>query len=313
MKKLAFITAIFTFFFTINMVAQDKTDAEIAADHPLPGDNFSLEGALALFKKSKTLADFEKALNDKKNNVNNLDLDSNGKVDFVQVTDQMKDKAHAIVLHVAISKKENQDVAVIQLEQKGEKNAIVQIVGDKDVYGEEKIVEPADEKGAQGGKGGPSVNMETSYVVVNVWGWPSVQYVYAPVYTPYVSPYAYGVYPTWYLVWAPLTYALFYPHTTVYHATYVVTPVHRTTVSATIYAPHRQTTTVVRTTTHKQTVVRTNNGYRVGTKKTTTISGPNNTYSRTKTRTGRVNTNNGNVRTRTRTTRTRTTRRGGRF
>ena len=40
----------------------------------LPGDHFSLEGALSLLKKSASLEDFEKKLNQEGGSVNNLDL-----------------------------------------------------------------------------------------------------------------------------------------------------------------------------------------------------------------------------------------------
>ncbi|MBK7633050.1 MAG: hypothetical protein IPJ13_01330 [Saprospiraceae bacterium] len=51
----------------------------------LPGDHFSLEGALELFKKSSSPEDFEKQLNSKDNNVNNLDLNDDNDIDYVKV------------------------------------------------------------------------------------------------------------------------------------------------------------------------------------------------------------------------------------
>jgi hypothetical protein len=61
----------------------------------LPGDNFSLQGALDLFSKANTLEDFEKSLNIENNNVNNLDLNLDGKIDYIRVIDRMDKKAHA--------------------------------------------------------------------------------------------------------------------------------------------------------------------------------------------------------------------------
>jgi hypothetical protein len=51
------------------------------------GDDFSLEGALELFKNSNSLEEFEKNLNQEKNQVNNLDLDGDGQTDYINVED----------------------------------------------------------------------------------------------------------------------------------------------------------------------------------------------------------------------------------
>ena len=85
--------------------------------HRLPGDNFSLQGALEMFKQSKTPEDFEKKLNTKDNYVNNLDLNQDGKIDYIRVIDKTKGDAHALVLRVAVNKSESQDVAVIGIEK----------------------------------------------------------------------------------------------------------------------------------------------------------------------------------------------------
>ena len=61
------------------------------------GDNFSLEGALALFKKSNSLEEFEKLLNEENNNVNNLDLNDDNDIDYIMVDDIREGDTHAIV------------------------------------------------------------------------------------------------------------------------------------------------------------------------------------------------------------------------
>ena len=61
----------------------------------LPGDNFSLEGALDLFKKSESPEEFEKNLNSEENKVNNLDLNEDGVTDYVKVIDKTENNAHA--------------------------------------------------------------------------------------------------------------------------------------------------------------------------------------------------------------------------
>ena len=49
----------------------------------VPGDNFSLEGALELFKKSASPEEFERSLNDPDSRVNNLDLNGDGYIDYI--------------------------------------------------------------------------------------------------------------------------------------------------------------------------------------------------------------------------------------
>ena len=58
-------------FFCLALNAQE---AESPDSTGLPGDNFSLEAALDLFKKSTSPEDFEKKLNSQNNKVNNLDI-----------------------------------------------------------------------------------------------------------------------------------------------------------------------------------------------------------------------------------------------
>ena len=58
-----------------------STFAQSAAEIQNTGDNFSLEGALALLKKATSIEDFETLLNTEGNNVNNLDLNNDGQTD----------------------------------------------------------------------------------------------------------------------------------------------------------------------------------------------------------------------------------------
>ena len=51
----------------------------------LPGENFSLEGALEMFKKAASPEDFEKLINAEDNKVNNLDLNNDGTTDYIKV------------------------------------------------------------------------------------------------------------------------------------------------------------------------------------------------------------------------------------
>jgi hypothetical protein len=229
----------------------------------LPGDNFSLEGALELFKKSASPEEFERLINSEDNKVNNLDLNEDGEIDYIKVIDKNDNGAHAFILQVAVSESENQDIAVIELEKTGDNQAVAQIVGDEDIYGEETILESTDEVVTNAGT-------SRSRVVVNVWAWPAVRYVYAPSYRVWVSPYRWRVYPTWWRPWRPVRHHVFYGYRAPYRGRYVVVPAHRAVRAHRIYTPARTTSVTVKTR-HNASVT----NYRATrtTKKTVTVQG----------------------------------------
>ena len=108
----------------------------------LPGDNLDLYAVLDLFQKSKTIEEFEKSLNLEKTGINNLDLDLDNKVDFIKVVTKQDGDDFTFILQVAVTEKETQDVAVILVSKDKDKKVTMQIVGDKDLYGKDYIVEP---------------------------------------------------------------------------------------------------------------------------------------------------------------------------
>jgi hypothetical protein len=78
----------------------------------------------------------------RRRHVNNLDLNGDGEVDYVRVAGKRDKDVHVFILQVPVAEKESQDIAVIELEKTGSENAVLQIVGDEDIYGEQVIVEP---------------------------------------------------------------------------------------------------------------------------------------------------------------------------
>jgi len=190
------------------------------------GDDFSLEGALAMFKKASSIEDFEKLLNEENNNVNNLDLNNDGDIDYVSVEDIMEGDNHVLVLSASLGENEKQDIATINIEKKGKEDAELQIVGDEDLYAENSIVEPFDvEEKVMKGKGPSVLEINPTRVVVNVWLWPSVRFIYAPEYRVWVSPYRWANYPRWWKPWRPFRHSLFIgrcaPHRVYFHRTAV--------------------------------------------------------------------------------------------
>lgn len=204
------------------------------------GDFFSLEGALDMFKQSNTLRDFERQLNTRDNWVNNLDLDYDGRIDYIRVEHRRQGNFHAIVLQALLDRYDVQDVAVIEIEIIGRGEAVLQIVGDEDLYGEEVIVEPVEgysdsRNGYRSDYGG----------YVNVYYWEPVQYILGRQYTVYVSPYRWQYYPVWWRPWAPCTWNVFRPRIVIYHRYYHIVHVHRVVQVHNFYRPHRSYSHVV--------------------------------------------------------------------
>lgn len=270
MLKKVLITAICAAVTSVSMAQQDSTG--------MPGDNFSLQGALEMFKQSSSPEEFEKLLNSQDKNVNNLDLNEDGEIDYIKVIDNADKDVHAFVLQVAVSEKENQDIAVIELEKTGDTTAVLQIVGDEDIFGEQVIVEASDEgdevttdDSNNGSSHGPSADFyDTKRVVVNVFFWPGVRFVYRPVYRPWVSPWRWHHYPGWWKPWRPVRWHVFHPLCFHYHRHFAVVHTHRVIVAHRVYTPHRVTSVTVRS---RTTVAR--NNYKVTrTTKRTVVTGP---------------------------------------
>lgn len=218
--------------------------AEAPEPTGLPGEHFSLPGALELFQKSASPEAFEKALNAEGNKVNNLDLNGNGQVDYIRVIDRVQGGLHALVLQVAVSETETQDIAVIELEKTGPEQVTAQIVGDEDIFGEQTLVEPGDGDDAEAAAK-EALPLRTFKVVVNVWPWPCVRFMYAPAYVAWASPWRWRVYPAWWRPWRPLAWAVWHPFRV--RPGFAVVRTHRVLGVHRFYAPGRAVSVTVRT------------------------------------------------------------------
>ena len=171
----------------------------------LPGDNLDLYAVLDIFQKSKTIEDFEKKLNDENTKVNNLDLNDDKKVDFIKVETKKDGEDFTFILRDAISKSETQDIAVILVSKDKNNKVSLQIVGDKDLYGKDYIVEPSTSSNssvtanpAYTGSNPVTVNVPASKTIIIVEQVPIVLYIYSPAYITYYPPYYYGFYPPYF-------------------------------------------------------------------------------------------------------------------
>lgn len=101
----------------------------------LPGDDLNLYAVLDVFQNSTTIEKFEESLNDENSKINNLDLDNDGKVDFIKVKTEKEGNNFMFILQVEPNKNDIQDVAVVFVNKDKNKNISVQIVGDENLYG----------------------------------------------------------------------------------------------------------------------------------------------------------------------------------
>ena len=244
-QKLIIMKSLIKMSFVCMLLAANNLFAEQRPDSTgLPGDNFSLQGALQMFKESKSLDEFEKKLNTTDNHVNNLDLDGDNKTDYIRVVDKSEGTSHAIVLKDDVNKDESQDVAVIEIEKNGKESAMLQIVGDKELYGDSTFVEPIDQSEIKSGQKGPSAS-NLHFIFVNVWLWPCVGFIYEPYYVPWVSPWRWHYYPVWWSPWYPLGWGVYHPYCMYYHSWYRPVYEHRVMVADGIYQPYRTTSPYV--------------------------------------------------------------------
>lgn len=264
MKRLALLLFLSTIVYTQSAFSQTTEKMDSLG---LPGDNLNLYSVLDLFQKSETFEAFEKSLNAEDSKINNLDLNNDDKTDYIKVIDHQTGESHAVVLQVMVNEKENQDVAVIEIEKDKAGKVVVQIVGNEELYGKDYIVEPtendpnaktAETKTPENEKTTVINNTtnnyyntslpNTQYVVVNQW--PIVHYVYGPSYVVYVSPWYWGYYPGWWRPWSPWYWHSYYwHHHNHYHhhhyGHYHRTAFYRAPFAHNHYGPHRSVSITV--------------------------------------------------------------------
>jgi hypothetical protein len=143
--------------------------------------NLDLQAVASLFGDSKDLEDFEYRLNDYDSQISNLDLNSDGQVDYLRVIETSENNVHLIVIQAVLDRDVFQDVASIVVERDRYRKSYIQIIGDPYMYGSNYIIEP--------------YYYRTPFIVS--WFWTTR-------YRSYFSPYYYGYYPRYYRYRHPL-------------------------------------------------------------------------------------------------------------
>lgn len=215
MKKLILLSLISTLLIGFTpLVANDNPKEYIG----LPGDNLNLYAVMDLFQNSETLEGFERSLNDPETIINNLDLNSDNRVDYIMVEDYPDGNIHNIALMVALSKDEFQDVAVFIVEKLKDGSVQIQLIGDEALYGKNYIIEPnyseTPNPGYSGNiQSGSSANDNVTIVhttYYEVASWPMIVYISAPTYRGWRSSWSWGHYPPYWNPWTPYYYHYYY-------------------------------------------------------------------------------------------------------
>ncbi len=150
------------------------------------GDGLDLATIGSLLKKADNAEELEKLLNDPKTGINNLDLNEDGKVDYIKVTEYGNDKTKGFSLTVEPESGETQEVATIDIKKSGADKAEVEVRGNEQIYGQNQYY-------------------HSSFGITDML---FMYWLFRP-HPLYMSPYGYGYYPGNYR-----------PYSTVSHANY---------------------------------------------------------------------------------------------
>ena len=136
----------------------------------------NLKAVGELLNTVKTAEEFEKALNDPNVGINNLDLNADGRVDYLSVTEFGEGNLKGFSISSRLENGELQEVATIKIEKETEDSGKVEVAGNPTIYGHNNYYHsPFSGSGF-------------------LWG-----YLFASAFNrPWISPYGYGAYPSHY-------------------------------------------------------------------------------------------------------------------
>lgn len=180
----------------------------------LPGDNLNLYAVMQLFQESETLETFENKLNEENSRINNLDLNGDNYVDYINVIDYPDGDVHNIVLQVAVNSRETQDVAVFTVQKFNNGQVQIQLIGDEELYGKDYIIEPIYDEQIAGQTPNPGYTGNNITVVrtttYEVAAWPVIRFIYLPNYVVWRSRWHWGYYPPIWRPWRPYYWHYYY-------------------------------------------------------------------------------------------------------
>lgn len=129
-----FVIVIWSFCSDSNARQDDHYDVNVQT-MVAASEGLDLKAVGALLKKAKDGEELEKLLNSPAQGVNNLDLNADGKVDYINVTEYGTEKVKGFSLSTQPAAGETQELATIEVEKVSDKQAQMQIKGNEQVYG----------------------------------------------------------------------------------------------------------------------------------------------------------------------------------
>ena len=106
-----------------------------AAGQQDAASGLDLQAVASLIKTTQNAEELERKLNSSDQRINNLDLDEDGKVDFISITEYGADSMRGFSLTVDLAGGETQEVATIEIEKDAEEMANIQAHGNPNIYG----------------------------------------------------------------------------------------------------------------------------------------------------------------------------------
>jgi hypothetical protein len=135
-------------------------------------DGLNLKAVGELLKKAETAEQFETLLNSSKEGVNNLDLNEDGKADYIKVSEFGDEKVKGFSLTTEPAAGEVQELATIEIEKVSDSDARMQVHGNEQMYGNNHY-------------------HHSSFGMMDML---ILGYIFRP-HTMFASPYGYGNYP----------------------------------------------------------------------------------------------------------------------
>lgn len=185
--RITSLIAILTLAFSIQSMAGQRIQVE-AVNNDI-SYYLDLKAIASIFGDSRDLEDFERRINDYDSRISNLDLNSDGDVDYLRVIETSENKTHLVVIQAILDRDVYQDVATVVVERDRYRRSYVQIIGDPYIYGRNYIIEP--------------VFVTTPRILS--WFW-------TPAYRSWNSPYYWGYYPRYYNYRRPLEINIYLSH-----------------------------------------------------------------------------------------------------
>lgn len=148
-------------------------------------DGLDLEALLELVKEARSAEDLEKALNEP-DGINNLDLNEDGEVDFISVTEYGNEEdAFGFSLTVDPVEGETQEIASVEIVENGDR-ADIEVRGNEQIYG-------------------PRTYYYGYHPIGSYLLW---SYLIGP-HRYYASPWRYGYYPSYYRTYSPVRRSIY--------------------------------------------------------------------------------------------------------